>query len=186
MKIAIDPGHGMSNARVGVFDPGATRTVGTETFAEADIVLRYGHALRQRLEDSGFQVFMTRTSSADSAPVSRRARKAAEAGCTHFVSLHLNAATSLQANGVEVLFREDGKDKPLADRLQDRLLDVTGLRDRGTKKRTNLSVLRFQPGPAVLVELGFISHDGDRSFLIQGVNREAICSGIFDVLTATL
>lgn len=38
MRIAIDPGHGMGNSTAGVFDPGATRRVGTETFAEADIV----------------------------------------------------------------------------------------------------------------------------------------------------
>jgi N-acetylmuramoyl-L-alanine amidase len=183
MKIAIDPGHGMGNRRAGVFDPGATRRVGTETFAEADIVLRYGHTLRALLEDRGISVFMTRTSSADSASVSRRARRASEAGCTHYVSLHLNAAESSQAHGVEVLFRNEIKDKALADRLQERLLQITGFNDHGNDQRTDLAVLRFTPGPAVLIELGFISNDGDRSFLIQGANRDAICQGIFEVLT---
>lgn len=115
MKIAIDPGHGMGNRRAGVFDPGATKRVGTETFAEADIVLRYGHTLRKLLEDRGISVFMTRTSSADPASVSRRARRAAAAGCTHYVSVHLNAAESSRAHGVEMLFRNEIKDKALAD-----------------------------------------------------------------------
>jgi len=183
MKIAIDPGHGMGNRRARVFDPGATARVGTETFAEADIVLRYGHTLRQLLEDHGTSVFMTRTSSADSASVGQRARRAREAECTHFVSLHLNAAENPQANGVEVLFRSEGKDRPLADRLQQRLLQITGLNDHGNDQRNDLAVLRFTPGPAVLIELGFISNDRDRSFLIQGANRDAICQGIFEVLT---
>jgi len=183
MKIAIDPGHGMGNRKTGVFDPGATKKVGTETFAEADIVLRYGHTLRKLLEDGGINVFMTRTSSADSASVGRRARRAAEAGCTHYVSLHLNSSESRQANGVEVLFRDELKDKPLADRLQKRLLQITGFADHVNDKRTDLAVLKFTPGPAVLMELGFISNDGDRSFLIQGANRDAICHGIFEVLT---
>lgn len=183
MRIAIDPGHGMGNSSAGVFDPGATKRVGTDTFAEADIVLRYGHTLRQLLEDNGVEVFMTRTSSADSAAVGRRARRATDAGCTHFVSLHLNSSSSAQANGVEVLFRDEEKDRPLAEQLQTRLAAVTGFRNRGVNERTDLAVLRFRPGPAVLIELGFISNDGDRSFLIQGANRDAICRGILDVLT---
>lgn len=183
MRIAIDPGHGMGNSSAGVFDPGATRRVGTETFAEADIVLRYGHTLRQLLEDNGVEVFMTRTSSADSAAVGRRARRATDAGCTHFVSLHLNAATSAQAHGLEVLIRDEAKDRPLAQQLQTRLLAITGFRDRGVKIRTDLAVLRFRPGPVALIELGFISNDEDRSFVIQGANRDAICRGILDVLT---
>jgi N-acetylmuramoyl-L-alanine amidase len=182
MKIAIDPGHGMGNSTAGVFDPGATKRVGTETFAEADIVLRYGHTLRQLFEDNGIAVFMTRTSSADSAAVGRRARRAAAAGCTHFVSLHLNSSTSAQANGIEVLFRDELKDRALAERIQQRLSAVTGFRDRGVERRTDLAVLRFSPGPAVLIELGFISNDGDRGFLLQGANRDAICQAILDVL----
>jgi N-acetylmuramoyl-L-alanine amidase len=183
MKIAIDPGHGMGNRRAGSFDPGATNTSGTETFAEADIVLRYGHTLRQLLENAGLEVFMTRTSSADSAPLGRRARRAADAGCTRFVSLHLNAAESAQANGIEVLFRNEQKDRPLAGQLQEVLASATGFTNRGVKQRTDLAVLKFVPGPAVLIELGFISNDGNRNFLIQGTNRDAICQKIVEVLT---
>jgi len=183
MKVAIDPGHGMSNASAGVFDPGAVKRVGGVTFAEADIVLRYGHTLRRLFEDSGIEVFMTRSSSADPAPVGRRARRAADAGCTHFVSLHMNSFRTSQANGVEVQFRDSRKDKPLADALLRKLLQVTGLNDHGNDVRTDLAVLRFGPGPAVLIELGFISNDRDRNFLLEGGNRDAVCRGIFDVIT---
>ena len=178
MKICVDPGHGMSNSNSGVFDPGATKKVGGNTFAEADIVLRYGHTLRQLLEDAGTEVFMTRTSSADAAPVAGRATRAANAGCTRFVSLHLNSNNSAQANGIEVLFRDAVKDKPLADALQKALVKETGFKDRGTQKRTDLAVLKFKPGAAVLIELGFISNDADRSFLIAGANRDRICAAI--------
>jgi len=186
MKVAIDPGHGMGNAEAGVFDPGATRKTGGETFAEADIVLRYGLTLKKVFEDRGVEVFMTRTSSADSAPVGRRATRAATAGCTHFISLHLNSDGGTQANGLEVEFRDDTKDKPLADKVQRKLLAVTGFKDHGNDKRTNLAVLKFKPGPAVLIELGFITNDGDRNFLLKGENRDAICKAIFDVVTGSV
>jgi len=173
MKIAIDPGHGMSNAKPDVYDPGATKKVGSETFAEADIALRYGLTLRKVLEARGVETFMTRTSSADPAPVTRRATRARKAGCTHFVALHLNSDDSPSAHGVEVQYRNNAKDKPLADRIQSRLIKVTGFNDHGNDQRLDLAVLKFSAGPAVLIELGFITNTADRDSLLQGANREA-------------
>jgi N-acetylmuramoyl-L-alanine amidase len=183
VKIAIDPGHGMNNSLPGVFDPGATKTVNGVTFAEADVVLRYGLTLKEKLESQNIPFFMTRSSSANPAPVGGRANRAKNAGCTHFVSLHLNSAGSHTASGIEVLFRDDNKDRALASWLQQRLIQVTNLKDRGIKKRADLAVLKFSQGPAVLIELGFISNDGDRDFVILRENRLVICQAIMDVLT---
>ena len=183
MKVCVDAGHGMGNKKAGVFDPGATKKVGTETFAEADIVLRYAHTLRKILEDQGTSVFMTRTSSADTASAVGRATRAANNGCTVFVSLHLNSNAKAQANGAETLWRNATKDKPLAEALQKAVVKVTGFKDRGTHERTDLAVLKFNAGPAVMIELGFISNDADRAFLINGTNREKICKAIAKVLT---
>lgn len=174
----------MANRKAKVFDPGAVKKVGGQTFAEADIALRYGLTLKKLFEESGVEVFMTRTSSADPAPVGGRAQRAANAGCTHFVSLHLNASTSPQANGVEVQYRDDAKDKPLADKLLKSLLKATGLGDHGNDKRLDLAVLKFSRGPAVLIELGFISNDGDRNFLIDGANRDKVCKAILATVSS--
>jgi N-acetylmuramoyl-L-alanine amidase len=45
-----------------------------------------------------------------------------------------------------------------------------------------LAVLKFKSGPAVVIELGFITNDNDRNFLIDGANRESICNAIAGVL----
>ncbi|NCO36890.1 MAG: hypothetical protein AUJ92_01910 [Armatimonadetes bacterium CG2_30_59_28] len=182
MKIAIDPGHGMSNRTAGVYDPGACKKVRAETYCEADIVLKYALSLKQFAHEAGVDTFLTRTSSADSAPVTTRATRAKRAGCTHFVSLHLNASTSAQANGLEALYRRSTKDKSLAAALQHRLVQVTGFRDRGIKQRTDLAVLRFTGGPAVLIELGFISSKSDRDYLLVRDNRIAICKALLEVV----
>ena len=184
MKVAIDPGHGMGNNEANVFDPGAIAKKDGQTFAEADIVLRYGHTLRGVFESNGIGVFMTRTSSADSASVKKRASRAVAAGCTHFISLHLNSFKKPQANGVEVQYRDDAKDKPLAGRLQKKLLQVTGFNDHGNDQRLDLAVLKFSAGPAVLIEIGFITNDADRTFILSSANRDAICKAIFEVVTA--
>jgi len=181
MKIAIDAGHGMGNARRGVFDPGATAKAGAQDFTEADIVLRYALALGKLCEQSRFEFFMTRGSSTEPAPVGGRAARAGAAGCTHFVSIHLNSSAKPRANDLEVLYRDEKKDRPLAAALQQALLKVTGFRDRGNDRRTDLAVLKFEQGPAALIELGFISNRGDREFLLAEGNRDRVCSAILQV-----
>ena len=185
IKLAIDPGHGMGNAMAGVYDPGAVARVGDVTYAEADIALRYGLTLKQMCEERQIPFFMTRSSSADRAPVGGRATRAANAGCTHFISLHLNDAANLQANGLEVLYRSIAKDKPFADIVQNAILNVAPLRRRDNKQRLDVAVLRFARGPAILIELGFIKYDADRNYLIANESREAICRSILDVVSPT-
>jgi N-acetylmuramoyl-L-alanine amidase len=185
MKVAIDPGHGLGNRTPGVFDSGATHREGDTTFQEADITLQYGLELRQALASRHLSNFMTRADRNDAAPVVQRASRARDEGCDVFVSFHLNDAEDDTAHGLEVLFRSDTKDKALASKLQQALVDLTGLRDRRIKKRTDLAVLKFQPGPAVLIELGFIANDDDRNTLLNADVRSSICNTIVDVLTSS-
>lgn len=172
MKVCIDPGHGMSNRQPGVFDPGATHVENGFLFREADLALRFGLALKDVFRAAGVEVFMTRDDATDHAPVARRAVMARNAGCDLFISLHLNDFDDDSANGLEVLYR-DAEDRVLAEKLQAALVAVTQMRDRGTRQRQDLAVLKFQ-GTAVLIELGFIAHDGDRARLLDAQVRDAI------------
>jgi N-acetylmuramoyl-L-alanine amidase len=182
MKIAIDPGHGMSNRQTGIFDPGATHIENGFRHEEATIALKYGLTLKDALRARGHEIFMTRDDQEDHAPVGTRALNAKNAGCGVFISLHLNDVGDDTANGLEILFR-DGDDKALAQKLQDALLPITGFKDRKIKKRDDLAVLKFL-GPAVLIELGFIANDGNRDTLLNPQKREVICDGISTVTLA--
>lgn len=179
-KFAIDPGHGMSNRRPGVYDPGATHTEEGIQYEEAAMALKYGLTLRDVLRARGQEVFLTRDEAQDPAPVGQRAAYAEEAGCEVFLSLHLNDYDDAAANGLEVLYRDD-EDAQLAGKLHDALSDLTGIRPRGIKQRTDLAVLKFI-GPAVLIELGFIANDHDRDILLNPAKRDAICQKIADVI----
>lgn len=176
MKIAIDPGHGMSNRQQNLYDSGATHTENGVPHQEATIALKYGLSLKDVFRARGQDVFMTRDDAQDHAPVGSRAGNAKSAGCEVFISLHLNDFDDDSANGLEVLYRGDD-DKVLAQALQDALIAETGFRDRGIKHRTDLAVLRFD-GQAVLIELGFIANDGNRDALNNPATREAICAAI--------
>src|SRR5260221_1916485 len=187
MKIAVDPGHGMSNATDGVFDSGATATdANGKEVQEADIALDYGLLLVQKLRDRGIDVFLTRENNTDPDPFRTRAARAVAEGCDHFVSFHLNDSESSSAHGLEVLYRSDSKDKPLAQSLQSALVSVTGFRDRGVQQRTDVAVLKFGAGPAVLIELGFIGNDSDRGELLKPETRDAVCDAVVGTLVAGL
>lgn len=182
MKICIDPGHGMSNRRSGVFDPGCTHVENGFQFREADIVLKYGLTLKDALRARGFDVFMTRDDDTDHAPVGSRAGNAERASCEKYVSIHVNDADSDSANGFEVLYGNQ-RSKALADKMQASLLPILNMRDRGTKLREDLAVLHFS-GPAILIELGFIANDGNRDTMLNPQIRERVCSKIADEIGA--
>jgi N-acetylmuramoyl-L-alanine amidase len=177
MKICIDAGHGMGNRTAGVFDSGA---VGGR-HKEAHLTLAYALALEAALAKLGVEVWLTRRDNDKPCPVGRRASNAAAAGCTAFVSLHFNAHNG-RASGVEVLYRETLKDKPLAEIMQAALVRVTGLPNRGVKSRRDLAVLKFAPGPAVLLEMGFIDNPRDRALILQ----DAVRMNTAEILAKTL
>jgi N-acetylmuramoyl-L-alanine amidase len=181
MKICIDPGHGMSNRQMGIFDPGATHVENGFQFQEASLALRYGLTLKDVLRSQNVDVFMTRDDDSDHAPVGSRARMAKDAACDALISVHLNDFDDDAANGLEVLYRDD-KNKALAQELQDALIKLTKMKDRKIKQRTDLAVLKFG-GPALLVELGFIANDGDRAKLLDTQMRDAIARTIATVVT---
>jgi N-acetylmuramoyl-L-alanine amidase len=180
MKVAIDPGHGMSNRRLGVYDPGAVHVEGSTKYKEAEIALKYGLTLKDIFRAKGHEVFMTRDDQTDHAPVGQRAMNAKSAGAEVFVSLHLNDFDDDAANGLEVLYR-GSDDKDLAQKLQDKLVMITGFKDRDIKQRTDLAVLKFD-GVAILVELGFIANDGDRATLLNPLKRDEVCNAIASVI----
>lgn len=182
MKIAIDPGHGMSNRQNGIYDPGATHVENGFRHEEATIALKYGLMLKEIFKAKGHEVFMTRDDAEDHAPVSMRAKNAKNAGCGVLISIHLNDFDDDSANGQEVLYR-DSDDEQFAQELQDALRAITGFKDRGVKKREDLAVLKFE-GPSALVELGFIANDGNRETLLNPQKRSAICEAITAVTIA--
>lgn len=176
MKICIDAGHGMSNRTPGIYDPGAVHREEGILFREADIALAYARDLDSELRAQGAETFLTRSKFSDAAPIGLRAASAVRAGCDKLVSLHLNDFDDDRANGLEVLFN-GAHSHHLATTLQSNLVHVTGMKNRGAKQRDDLAILRFL-SVAVLIELGFIANDSDRSKLLNLDTRKAIVQTI--------
>lgn len=183
MTIILDPGHGMSNKRRGVFDPGFV----SAGVREADVVMEWANELRGILRSfpHGHKVVRTRIDHSDPAPVGRRAAIARQFGGEIMISLHCNSGGG-KPNGTETFYR-GGENRAMASALNEAVVEALGTRSRGPKtekdsQHATLAVMSFQP--CFLIELGFLDHAGDRAKMLDAGLRRAACEALAKVMTA--
>jgi len=187
MKIAIDAGHGKDG------DPGAIGPYGTR---EADITQALAVQLGNYILALGQEAFLCDRS----LYASERAVQAKDQGCDILISLHCNAG-STQARGIEAWYAHGNEEgQRLASSILGVLISETGAVSRGVKDDADwrpssdpnwtggMGVLRYFPGPAVLLELLFISNPVEEKPLaspdFQQKCAHAIACGVLDFLNS--
>ena len=148
MKWYLDFGHGGK-------DPGA---IGPTNLKESDVALKIGMIIKENLENALEKVITTREDDKYYS-LDYRTKKANNANCDYFISIHLNSATNSSAKGCEVwLYNENIKLKNLANNLCNNLSTKMDTPNRGVKYSKNLSVLKNTKMPSLLIEIDFISN----------------------------
>lgn len=181
--IVIDAGHGGD-------DSGAVSNVLGYTLKEKDITLSIATKVKDILTSSGYNVVMTRSS--DTYPtLSQRAELANKQGAAIFVSIHMNSATTEQANGTETYYATvnngsafGATSAQLAKNIQTRLQSALSSRNRGVKT-ANHAVTKNSLMPAALVEVGFISNTEEAAKLATDSYQNLAASAIADGIAAT-
>lgn len=103
-----------------------------------------------------------------------------------FISIHCNSASNKEALGVETFHHPSSSDtsKRIAESIQKYLVRYTGDKNRGVKT-ADYQVLRGTRAKAVLVEVGFISHNKTAQKLAtddyQNKIAKAIADGIIEL-----
>ncbi len=173
LVVMIDPGHGGK-------DPGA---IGINGIQEKDIILPISQQIGAILEQKGIQVILTRTSDyfVDLAP---RVQMAKQANVDLFVSIHANSIGNRpDVNGLETYYFDSGY--RLAQTIHNSVLQSIDIRNRGVR-RARFYVLRNNPMPAVLVEVGFVTGTIDSPRLAtpeyQSQMAQAIAQGILQYI----
>jgi N-acetylmuramoyl-L-alanine amidase len=172
LKLCINAGHGNGNIRPGMYDPGAV----ANGITEADVALMMAKSGQWVLGRMGIDVFLTRDDDSDATRVDLLNELAEREGCTHFLSLHMNAGGWL-ATGTETFFRPAGAlNRDFARAVQGSALEAFELRNRGLKtegqsQHPRLAVLDFKTGPAALLEMGFITNRGDLNRVLDRNRR---------------
>lgn len=164
--VYIDPGHGG-------YDPG---TQGNG-IVEKDIVLNYGLRLKEKLEENGIKVIMSRTSDVF-VSLEDRSRGANNANPDIFISIHINSAGATSASGIETFYKKD-IDKPLAEKIQSKLISYTGAVNRGAKWE-DFHVVRETNMPASLVECGFLTNVNEANNLKNWNYQEKLINAMLD------
>ncbi|MDR1917899.1 MAG: N-acetylmuramoyl-L-alanine amidase [Christensenellaceae bacterium] len=167
--VVLDAGHGG-------FDAGA---VNGDRYEKTDN-LRMAQAVGGILQRSGINVIYTRTGD-DYISLGERANIANNSNADMFVSFHRNSAVSPDANGFEnfVAPTASAKSKQWAKTVYDAVANTNIFTNRGLKE-ANYYLLKNTKMPAQLLELGFISNDGDNEKFDTNFNRlaETIAAGI--------
>ncbi len=161
--IVVDPGHGGK-------DPGCDWD--NELF-EKDLTLKIGLATAKALKDAGASVIMTRD--ADTYPtLSERAALANNSDAAAFISIHINSnnVAETRSGGITFFHGQSPVGRMLAECIQTQIADFGAIPNMGAWSdtriyRSGFEVLRESNMPAVLIELGFITHSHDRQAVQQ-------------------
>ena len=154
--VVVDAGHG-------AHDSGTTGN----GIKEKDLNLALSQQLVSVLEaDPEIKVYATRE---DDTFVELEGRSAFsnEINPDLFISIHINSSdANPSASGTETYYtsKQDARNKVFADIVQNALVSEFGTRNRGVKTNTFV-VTRLTNAPAVLIEIGFLSNEGDREMM---------------------
>ncbi|WP_288794667.1 N-acetylmuramoyl-L-alanine amidase [uncultured Megamonas sp.] len=178
--ITIDPGHGGS-------DSGA---VGPNGYTEKEGAFAISQKVASILNQSGAKVVMTRDSDVDVYGPNASARNELQArvdvgnnaNSDIFVSIHCNAFVNPAANGTQTFYYGSSyQGQRLAQSIQEKMIEVNGLRDRGIST-CNFYVVKHSYMPAVLIETAFITNYDEEALLSddewQTTMAKAIAEGI--------
>lgn len=171
--VVLDAGHGGAN-------PGATYN----GRREKDDVLALTLAVGRILENSGVDVYYTRTTDVYESP-DQKAMEGNEVGADYFVSIHRNSSPyPNQYTGVEALvYNRYDRAARLASNINYQLEQV-GFVNQGVNERPDLVVLNRTQMPSVLLEVGFINTDADNMIFDERFNEmaRAIANGILQTI----
>ncbi|MBW0114229.1 N-acetylmuramoyl-L-alanine amidase [Pseudonocardia abyssalis] len=170
-RIVVDPGHG-----------GLDRGVSVSGATEADLMWDLGRRLVGRMTATGMEAMLSRRE--DTCPSDlERAEFANTAGADLVLSLHTDANQSMHANGLATFHFGNGSGststvgEALAGLIQRELLTRTAMTDCGTQGRT-WELLRLTRMPTVRIEVGYLTHLGDRRNLLDPGFRDVVAEGI--------
>ena len=177
--VVLDPGHGGK-------DPGK---VGADEELKKDINLAISLKVREKLEEDGMEVVMTREedvmlSDGDAGnkkleDLNSRIGIINEQQPAIAVSIHQNSYSDPAVRGAQVFyFTHSDKGKQAAEALQKELLEFDQENTRDIKANDTYYLLKKTEVPTVIVECGFLSCPGEAELLTDEAYQEELAGAI--------
>lgn len=184
IKMIVDSGHGG-------FDPGK---VNADGIVEKDINLQIALKLRDRLEQQGIEIIMTRDSdkgmyeetskSKKMEDLNNRCQLIAETEPLCTISIHQNSFPDESVYGPQVFYYHDSESSAqLAQFVQESLNTNLNIeKPRETKNNQSYYLLKKSPSTTIIVECGFLSNPDEAEKLTtenyQNQIADAILTGV--------
>lgn len=164
IRIYIDQGHNPYGFNAGAEGFG---------LREQDITYLVGAYLANILNaDSRFTAITSRTSPDEilgydtNSSLRTRTEQANQWGADYFLSIHTNANVNPAINGTEAyVYAVNTPSYELAVNIVNEIVRRLGTKNNGIYARPSLYVLRRTNMPAVLIELAYLSNEGDAALL---------------------
>ncbi len=164
IRIYIDQGHNPYGFNAGAEGFG---------LREQDITYLVGAYLANILNaDSRFTAITSRTSPDEilgydtNSSLRTRTEQANQWGADYFLSIHTNANVNPAINGTEAyVYAVNTPSYELAVNIVNEIVRRLGTKNNGIYARPSLHVLRRTNMPAVLIELAYLSNEGDAALL---------------------
>lgn len=176
ITIALDPGHGGK-------DQGTSGVSRAGGWVEKDVNLATARVVRDKLEADGATVIMVRNSD-DKIELADRMNHAQQERVDLFVSLHCNSSSNSGTTGVEVYYHHPYS-ATLASCMMDEFTRTTG-RKAHKIEQSHYIVTLNSLAPAILLEMGFMSNQGEYNELISQGGVEKSATGVYNGIVHAL
>ena len=195
--IVIDAGHQRyGNNEQEPIGPGASETKAKVTSGTTGVVtgkleslinLEVAFKLKDKLEASGYQVIMVRTSQDVDMSNSERAKIANENNAGAFIRIHCNSDSSSGAKGALTIAPSTSNQychqianasQALSKSVLNNICNETGAKNRGVMISDTMSGINWCQVPVTIVEMGFLSNPEEDQLLSDSNYQDKIVTGI--------
>ena len=182
IKVVLDAGHGGVDGGVS----GVKSKV-----KESELNLKVAFLLQKRFIAGGYEVIMTRESSAGlyGLAVGNLKKKDMEArrkiieksAPAIVISIHMNKFSSSSRRGAQVFYKKNSAEgKNLAEMIQYKLNGLDEWKRDYSALMGDYYILNSHTYPACIVECGFLSNEEDEKLLLTESFREKLADSIYD------
>ena len=191
--ICLDPGHATSPSVARQYEPIGPGSRVTKikdaggAGGEAEVVLAIARRTRTELQRRGYRVVMTRDRGLFPGGNVERARFCNRRGAALMLRIHADGSGDPSKRGASTLYpalrngwTDDIYDPSLraARAVQRSLGAVTGARDLGLSRRSDLTGFNWADVPAILVETGFMTNRTERRLLQTPSYQARVARGL--------
>ncbi len=156
---------------------------------EDEIVLNIAYLLRDKLENVGYTVYLTRDGDHDLATtdgnrkrqdIIKRTSLINESDATVYLSIHLNSSPSSTWSGAQVFYNSNlEENRVLSEIIQNNFAGILGNTTRKAKPIRGIYLIKNVKKIGALLECGFLSNEAERQLLITQEYQEKIAMSIY-------